>query len=107
MRSVNRLITIISQVLLSLLCLTACSRPTPPLKWTEDVQIPNGPIVTLTRYQEFKGPHEIGDGPTSTDYWFEFKHPESQQTIRWQRDRDLATLVLMIDKGIPFLLVTP
>lgn len=86
---------------------TGCSAQTPPLKWTEDVRLPDGRVVTLTRYQEFKGPHELGETPTESDYWFEFKHPDTGQIVRWQSDRDLATLALMMDGAAPVLLVTP
>jgi hypothetical protein len=77
------------------------------LKWTEDVRLPDGRVVTLTRYQEFKGPHELGETPSASDYWFEFKHPDTGETVRWQSDRDLATLALMIDDKTPVLLTRP
>src|SRR5688572_10393325 len=86
-------------------CLTGCSDR--PLAWTEDVLLPDSRVVTLKRYQEFEGPHEIGDTPTESDYWFEFKHPDTGETVRWESDRDLDTLALMIHKGIPMLLVKP
>lgn len=77
------------------------------IKWTEDVRLPDGRVVTLTRYQEFKGPHELGETPTESDYWFEFRHPDSGETVRWQSDRHLATLALMMDGKVPVLLVKP
>lgn len=86
---------------------TGCSAKNAPLKWTEDVRLPDGRVVTLTRYQEFKGPHEVGETPTESDYWFEFKHPDTGQIVRWQSDRDLATLALMMDGTVPVLLVKP
>jgi hypothetical protein len=89
-----------------LVCLGACS-DNRSLKWSEDVLLPDGRVVTLTRYQEFKGPHELGDTPTESDYWFEFKHPDTGKIVRWESDRDLATLALMIDRQSPILLVTP
>jgi hypothetical protein len=86
---------------------TGCSAKDTPLKWIEDVRLPDGRVVTLTRYQEFKGPHELGDTPTATDYWFEFKHPDTGQIVRWQSDRDLATLAVMMDQKMPVLLAMP
>lgn len=86
---------------------SGCSARTPPLKWTEDVRLPDGRAVTLTRYQEFKGPHELGDTSSASDYWFEFKHPDTGQVVRWQHDRDLAALALMMDGVVPVLLVMP
>lgn len=93
--------------LFSVLLLIGCSAREDSLKWTEDVRLPDERIVTLTRYQEFKGPHELGDSPSASDYWFEFKHPDTGETVRWQSDRDLATLALMVDRGTSFLLTKP
>jgi hypothetical protein len=90
-----------------LFILLGCSRQSSPLKWTEDVRLPDGRVVTLTRYQEFKGPHELGAPPTESDYWFEFKHPDTGQVVRWQSDRDLSTMALMMDGKLPVLLVMP
>jgi len=101
-------ITQLLSALFLLVALAACSNPNAPLKWTEDVRLPDGRIVTLTRYQEFKGPHELGDTPSESDYWFEFKHPDTGEVIRWQSNRDLAqTNALMVVDKTPFLLVTP
>ena len=87
--------------------LFACDAFNRPLKWVEDVRLPDGRIVTLTRYQEFKGPHELGQPPTESDYWFEFKHPDTGQLVRWESDRDLKTLALMMEGKVPVLLVSP
>lgn len=79
-----------------------------PLKWTEDVKLPDGRIVTLTRYQEFKGTHEIGDTPNQSDYWLEFKNPTTGELVKWeQKGSGLSTLALMMDGDAPILLVTP
>src|SRR5690349_13643280 len=42
------------------------------LKWTEDVKLPDGRIVTLARYQEFRGIRELFQPPTESDYWLQF-----------------------------------
>jgi hypothetical protein len=94
-------------ILFGCLVLCACIDRDTSLKWTEDVRLPDGRIVTLTRYQEFKGPHELGETPSASDYWFEFKHPDTGEVVRWQSDRDLATLALMMDGGAPVLLTRP
>ena len=77
------------------------------LRWIEDVRLPDGRIVTLTRYQEFMGPYTLGDTPTESDYWFEFKHPSTGTTVRWDGKRELATVALMMRGETPVLLVTP
>jgi hypothetical protein len=63
--------------------------------------------VTLTRYQEFNGPHEPFQEPTESDYWFEFKNPDTGELVRWSHDRNLGTVALMVERHAPFLLVMP
>jgi len=77
------------------------------LKWTEDVLLPDGRTVTLTRYQEFKGPHPLFEPPTASFYWFEFRNPDTGKKVRWEDDRDLATVALSVNGGVPELLTTP
>lgn len=87
--------------------ISACRYHDTSLKWTEEVRLSEGRVVILTRYQEFKGPHELTQTPSVSDYWFEFKHPDSGKLVRWQSDRDLATLVLLVEKGGTYLLTRP
>ena len=77
------------------------------LRWVEDVRLPDGRVLTLTRYQEFMGPYMLGDTPTESDYWFEFKHPTTGAVVRWDGKRELATVALMMRGETPVLLVTP
>jgi len=104
--TLNRILGIASTLVL-VLVLSACDNANSPLRWIEDVRLPDGRIVTLTRYQEFKGPHEWGGTPTVSDYWFEFKHPDTGQVVRWQSDRDLDALAMFMDGKVPMLLVRP
>ena len=85
--------------------LAACGSSS--LKWTEDVLLPDGRTVTLTRYQEFKGPSEPFTPPTESYYWFEFKNPDTGKKVRWENDRYLATVALSINGAIPQLLTSP
>jgi hypothetical protein len=91
-------------VLFALLCLTACGGGE-SIKWTEDVLLPDGRTVTLTRYQEFKGPHEIGQRPTENAYWLEFNNPDTGENIRWEYGRNLSTVTLLLYQQKPFLLL--
>ena len=97
--------------LLAVICATAaiaaCSNESAPLKWTEDVRLPDGRVVTLTRYQEFKGWRNLGETPSVSDYWFEFKNPATGQVVKWKSDRDLTTLALIMNEKVPELLVMP
>ena len=85
--------------------LAACGSSS--LKWTEDVLLPDGRTVTLTRYQEFKGPSEPFTPPTESYYWFEFKNPDTGKKVRWENDRELVTIALGMEGGIPNLLTAP
>lgn len=97
----------IATALVLTVLLTACDKASSPLKWTEDVRLPDGRIVSLMRYQEFKGWRDLGSPPTVSDYWFVFKHPDTGQIVRWQSGRELRTDALMMDGRLPVLLVTP
>jgi hypothetical protein len=88
-----------------LLPLAACGNG--GLKWTEDVLLPDGRTVTLTRYQEFKGPSVPFQPPTESYYWFEFKNPDTGKKVRWENDRYLATVALSLNGAIPQLLTSP
>lgn len=77
------------------------------LKWKEDVLLPDGRTVTLTRYQEFKGPYEIGDTPTESYYWFEFVNPDTGEKVRWETKREPGTVALLIHDKVPLLLTRP
>jgi hypothetical protein len=97
------------RLLLGGLCIwvAACGSKDGSLKWTEDVLLADGRIVTLTRYHEFHGPHAIGEPPAESEYWLEFKHPDTGQHIRWENDGHLKTVALMLTDGVPELLVYP
>ncbi len=85
------------------LALTACGRDD-SLKWTEDVLLPDGRTITLTRYQEFKGNYEIGDTPSVSNYWFEFVHPDTGEKVRWEGERtQTSTFLLIHEKDVYFL----
>lgn len=50
------------------------------LRWTEDVQLPDGRVVTLKRIQSF-------DEQGFVDaHSFEFEHPVTKEMIRWHSD---------------------
>ena len=87
--------------------LAGCMRGESTIKWTEDVLLPDGRTVTLKRYQEFKGPSEIGQPPSESYYWFEFKHPDTGETVRWETKREPGTVALFISLSVVFLLTKP
>ncbi|MBS0419788.1 MAG: hypothetical protein JSR66_18905 [Proteobacteria bacterium] len=84
--------------------LTACTKK---VNWTEDVQLADGRVVTLTRHQELGGPHEIGQPPSESTGWLEFRHPETGKTIRWDYARELSPVALIIDEYATQILVIP
>jgi len=88
----------------TLLYLTACSGS---IEWKEDVKLPDGRIITVTRHQEFKGPREFGEPPTESDWWLEFKNPDTGERVRREGHREIFTVALLMDKGAPQLLVRP
>jgi len=86
---------------------SACSGSESSLKWKEDVLLPDGRIVTLTRFQEFKRPSELFTPKGPSYHWFEFKHLENGEVIRWEDKGDLGTVALLIQSAAPYLLVKP
>lgn len=96
------------QVLLAFM-LVACGQSS-ELSWTEDVKLPDGQVVTLSRWVEFKGPHAMGDTATESKQRLEFKHPETGEKIKWENVKEqgtVKTVAIWMDKGRPMLLSTP
>ena len=93
-------------LLLSVL-VSGCFNDDSKIKWTEDVLLADGRTVTLTRYQEFKGPREIGQPPTESYYWFEFKHPDTGEIVRWETKREPSTVALFIHNKEVMLVAAP
>jgi hypothetical protein len=83
------------------IALAGCER----IRWTEDVRLPDGRTITLTRLQNYGGPTEIGQHSSARDYWFEFTNPDTGERVRWQSDRELATVALLIHDRAPYLLL--
>lgn len=97
------------QLLLWAPVLTACGNST-EMAWTEDVKLPDGRVLTLTRWVEFKGPHAMGDTATESKQRLEFKHPETGEIVKWENAKEpgiLTTVALWLDSGRPILLGTP
>jgi hypothetical protein len=88
--------------------LSACARN--DLKWIEDVRLPDGRVVTLDRYVEFKGPSQLGDPSTESLQRLSFKHPTTGEVVRWESAREqglLKTIALWLDRERPVLLTRP
>jgi hypothetical protein len=96
---------VLATVAVSIL-VAGCSSPL-SLKWTEDVRLPDGRVITLTRYQQYLGATEIGQPWTESDYWLKFRNPDTGETVRWESDRDLKTVALLIHQRVPYLLTMP
>ena len=81
------------------------------LEWTEDVKLPDGRIVTLSRSAELKGGSAaFSNRPSESKQRFEFKHPETGKPVVWSNTKPqgrLTTLALGMDNGKPWLLATP
>jgi len=86
------------------LFLSACSDP---LRWREEILLPDGRVVTAVRYQEFNGPSEPFRPPTASNYRLEFRNPDTGEKVIWEYSRDLATVALSINGETPELVTTP
>jgi hypothetical protein len=58
---------LLAALLLLTISVNACGSDD-SLTWTEDVLLPDGRTITLTRYEEFKGWAEPGHPPTGSDH---------------------------------------
>lgn len=87
------------------LWLTSCGgqfgERTNPLRWTEDVTLPDGRIVTLKREQHFAAHDLIGK------YSFEFQHPDTKQAVRWENEGNWKTVAIYVELGVVYLVVEP
>lgn len=78
------------------------------IEWTEDVELPDERMVTLTRLQEMNGPPGEPFGPPTPSYHrFDFVNPDNGEKVRWENERDLGTVALMLVEKKPWLLTTP
>jgi hypothetical protein len=92
------------------LVLSACGKSS-QLEWTEDVKLPDGRVITLSRWVEFKGgSSHPGEASTESRQRFEFKLPDSGEVVKWQSDMEhglLKTVAVWIEGGRPLLLTEP
>jgi hypothetical protein len=93
-----------------LLLLGACSNNS-ALEWTEDVKLPDGRVVTLERYVEFKGgASQLGEPSTESMQRFKFRHPMTGEEVRWESTKEkilLKTVALWFELETPMLLTEP
>ena len=80
-------------ILIALLCLAVwlviAIRGERSLTWMEEVKLPDGRVVTLTRHQEFRdADHDPGN------YWFEYADPDTKENVRFESTRAFATMAL-------------
>lgn len=82
------------------------------MKWTEDVKLPDGRIITLKRFVELEGRGAYMSGNrTESLQRFEFEHPAATgEVIRWENRKDqglLRTVALWLDQDKPRILTVP
>ncbi len=77
------------------------------LRWREEVKLPDGRVLVVSRSQEFRGASVPFSPSTESDYWLEFAHPETGETVRYEGSRYLQTILLALDKGTPYLVLAP
>jgi len=71
-----------AQLLVCAALLAGCVRS--DLTWTEDVRLPDGRVITLKRWVEFKGgSSHLGDPSTESRQSLEFKHPDTGEIVKW------------------------
>lgn len=96
-----------SWLLLVAIPLTASCARVNSIKWTEDVLLPDGRTVTLSRYEEFGGRYEPGQSPTTSAWGFEFLHPVSGQTVRFRGNHFFFPLGMFVWNAETYLVLRP
>lgn len=96
--------------LLVFLALFGCSGD--QLTWTEDVQLPDGSVIAVERWTEFKGGSGTPGSMTGESRQrIKFRNPRSGQIIVWENNHAeeglLGLVALWLDEVGPNLLVTP
>lgn len=78
------------------------------IKWTEDVLLPDGRTVTLSRYEEFGGRYAPGQqSPTTSASGFEFKHPTTGRVVRFRGNHYFSTRAIFVNGTDTFLILHP
>ena len=92
-------------LLLCIACfLAACG--VEKLNWTEDVLLPDGRIVRVTRHQEFGGNTVLTESATVSDYRLEFVHPDTGERVRYEGTRQFDTIALFIENRESYLVLS-
>jgi hypothetical protein len=79
----------------------ACSAKSSSLRWVEDVRLPDQRVVALTREQRFD------EGDVVSSYWFEFRHPDTGESVRYENAREFRTVALYVHEKFVHLVVRP
>jgi hypothetical protein len=90
-------------LMLCALALCACAPKDNPLVWTEEVVMPDQRIVTLKRVQHFDEGDYVGA------HSFEFEHPTTKQTIKWESGAvvNLSLLTVFMWENKAHILTSP
>lgn len=72
-----------------LLALAGCddrSRSSNELRWTEDVQLQDGRVITIRRHSVFRGPREAFTQQGANVSWYavDFEHPATKEMVHWE-----------------------
>jgi hypothetical protein len=86
--------------LLCSMLLAACGSS--DLTWTEDVKLPDGRVITLKRWVEFKGgSSHLGDPSTESRQSLEFKHPDTGEIVKWRNQMPQGPFRIDLSSSVP------
>jgi hypothetical protein len=66
------------------------------IRWTEDVRLNDGRVVTVERFVEFKGPTEPFQPRSQSRLELSFKHPNTGERVEWIGERIYTSIALFI-----------
>lgn len=81
--------------------------------WSEDVALHDGRQITVEREVDWTFRIASGDAAAGFNFlknwpdkfWFKFKHPDTQETIKWQGEQHYIPVLLDLINGVPYLVV--
>lgn len=106
----------ISRIVVLLLLCTACSSAwsfsTRTESWSEDVALHDGRVIKVAREVDYTFQFVSGDEASMKlfaswpdKFWLKFRHPDTQETIKWQGEQYFDPVLLDIVDGVPYLVV--
>lgn len=104
---------VISVLVVGGMCSPATAFSVRTERWTEEVVLHDGRLIKVEREVDWTFRVASGDAGSGFQlfknwpdrFWLKFKHPDTQETIKWQGEQHYNPVLLDVVNGIPYLVV--